>query len=127
MPISGYGRKLAPPGDEPYARPTWTGPASYVQVGTTPVTAGLPPTGGDPIAALTLGVNAIVTIAASATYTGNFLIVPLRISSAKWTFKWISLVTGTVGGQSQTAFTEAATGTNLTTETFKFVVYTISG
>ncbi len=127
MPILGYERKLAPPGDEPYARITWNGPASYTQVGTTPVAPGVAPTNGDPITAGTLGVNSIHHISFGISYTGNWLVLPIRATSAKWIFKWLSLVTGTVGGQSQTAYTEAAAATNLSTEIVKFVIDTLSG
>ena len=122
MPISSYARKLAPPGDEPYCRVVWKGPASYTRV-----TAGSPPTGGDPIVAATFGVNRIVYIQANTSYTGNFMILPIRATDSSWSLKWVSLVTATVGGQSQTAFTEAAAGTNLSAELAKILVNTLSG
>ncbi len=59
MPISAYSRKLAPPGDEPYARIKWQGPTSYARVAT-PGTGTA--TAGDPLPAVLLGVQEIQAI-----------------------------------------------------------------
>jgi hypothetical protein len=118
---SGLGRKLAPPGDEPYGRGAWVGPTSYAQV-----VAGVPPSGGDPVSASLLGVNLITFIQFAASYTGNFMVIPIRLADNKWILKWVSLVTATVGGQAQTAFTEAVAATNLSAETVKLWIWTVS-
>jgi hypothetical protein len=122
MPVKDWLRKLAPPGDEPYCRVRWTGPSSYTQV-----TAGAPPTGGDQIKASQFGVSMIVLVLGDSSYTGRFQIVPIRISDATWTLKWISLVTATVGGQSQVAGTEAISATDLSGESVKLQINTMAG
>ena len=121
MSVKAWLRKLAPPGDEPYARVQWTGPSSY-----TVLTVGSPPSGGDPVAASQLGVNMITLVLAGGSYDGRWLVVPIRISDSKWTLKWISLVTATVGGQSQNAFTEAVATTDLSSTYVKLQVNTVS-
>ena len=121
MAVKSWLRKLAPPGDEPYARVQWTGPSSY-----TVLTVGSPPSGGDPVVASQFGVNMITLVLAGGSYDGRWLVIPVRISDAKWTLKWISLVTATVGGQIQTAFTEAIAETDLSTTSVKLQVNTVS-
>jgi hypothetical protein len=49
------------------------------------------------------------------------------VSDFVWALKWISQVTATVGGQSQTVNTEAVAGTDLSGESVKLQVNTISG
>ena len=127
MSVYSTPRKLAPPGDEPYVRFEWNGPALYAQVGTTPVAAGGSPTNGDPLSALALGSNTIVSMDPAVTYTGNFLVLPIRVAMNKWILKWISLVSSTCCGQSQTAYTEAAASSTLNLETVKLVAHTLAG
>ena len=115
-------RKLVPPGDEPYARVQWVGPSSYAQI-----VVGSPPSGGDPIAASQFGVNMIALVLAQSSYDGRWMVIPIRISDAKWTLKWVSLVTATVGGQSQTAMTEAVAGTDLSSTSVKLQVNCVTG
>jgi hypothetical protein len=122
MPVKDWLRKLSPPGDEPYCRVRWTGPSSYTQV-----TAGAPPTGGDQIKASQFGVNMIVLVLGASSYTGRFSIIPIQVSDFVWALKWISQVTATVGGQSQTVNTEAVAGTDLSGESVKLQVNTMSG
>jgi hypothetical protein len=110
MPISAYAQKLAPP-TLPEGLIKWQGPASYTQV-----TAGNPPSGGDSFPSILLGVDEILAISFMGTYTGNFEVVPVRISAAKWALEWRALKTATIGGQSQTSGTEAAASTNLSAE-----------
>lgn len=119
-------RKLAPPGDEPYCRVVWTGPTSYTQVGTTPVVNGVAPTNGDQVSAGALGVNVILYIEPATSYTGNFMVVPIRMTESKWTLKWIALVTGSIDGQSQTLGTEAVSTSNLSGEYVKLTIHTLS-
>ena len=121
MAVKDWLRKLAPPGDEPYARVKWAGPSSY-----TVLTVGSPPSGGDTISATQFGVSMITLVLGQSSYDGRWLVVPVRISDAKWTLKWISLVTATVGGQSQTANAEAAAGTDLSSTYVKLQVNTVS-
>ena len=127
MSVYATPRKLAPPGDEAYVRFEWNGPALYAQVGTTPVAAGGSPTNGDLLSALALGSNTIVSIDPAVTYTGNFLVLPIRVSLSKWILKWIALVTGTCCGQSQTAYAEAVASSTLNLETVKLVAHTLAG
>jgi hypothetical protein len=121
MAVKEWLRKPAPPGDEPYARVKWVGPSSY-----TVLTVGSPPSGGDTISATQFGVNMIALVLGQASYDGRWMVIPVRISDAKWTLKWISLVTATVGGQSQTAFTEAVATTDLSSTYVKLQVNTVS-
>ena len=121
MAVKEWLRKLAPPGDEPYARVKWVGPSSY-----TVLTVGSPPSGGDTISATQFGVSMITLVLGQSSYDGRWLVVPVRISDAKWTLKWISLVTATVGGQSQTANAEAAAGTDLSSTYVKLQVNTVA-
>jgi len=121
MAVKDWLRKLAPPGDEPYARVKWAGPSSY-----TVLTVGSPPSGGDTISATQFGVSMITLVLGQSSYDGRWLVVPVRISDAKWTLKWISLVTATVGGQSQTANAEAAAGTDLSSTYVKLQVNTVA-
>ena len=121
MAVKDWLRKLAPPGDEPYARVKWVGPSSY-----TVLTVGSPPSGGDTISATQFGVSMITLVLGQASYDGRWKVIPVRISDAKWTLKWISLVTATVGGQSQTANAEAAAGTDLSSTYVKLQVNTVS-
>jgi hypothetical protein len=121
MSVKAWLRKLAPPGDEPYARVQWIGPSSY-----TVITVGSPPSGGDPIAASQFGVNMITLVLGQSSYDGRWMVIPVRISDSKWTLKWISLVTATVGGQAQTAMTEAIATTDLSTTYVKLQVNTVS-
>jgi hypothetical protein len=127
MAFSSFPRALAPSGNEPYCRGLWTGPSSYTRVGTTPVASGGNVSNGDPLAAATIGVNMIVSIEVAVSWTGNYLVLPIRVSEAKYVLKWIALVTGTAGGQSQTAYTEAVTGTDLSGEYVKLWINTLTG
>jgi hypothetical protein len=113
MPINSYSRKLAPPGDEPYARIKWQGPASYARVATPGLGTA---TAGDPFPAAIMGIQEVVAITFAATYTGNFEVVPVRVTGGTWILMWRALTTATVGGQAQTSGTEAAVGTNLSAE-----------
>jgi hypothetical protein len=121
MSVKSWLRKLAPPGDEPYTRVQWVGPSSYTQI-----VVGSPPSGGDPVAAVQFGVNAMSLVLACGSYDGRWNVISIRISDAKWTLKWISLVTATVGGQSQTAGSEAAAATDLSSTYVKLQVNTTS-
>ena len=110
MPVSAYVQKLSAP-SLPEAIIKWQGPKSYTRV-----TAGTPATGGDEIPSKLLGIAQILNLEAQGSYTGNFNVIPFRISSTIWGLRWISLVTATVGGQAQTAGTEAASTTDLSAE-----------
>lgn len=127
MSVNAFLRKHAPPGDEPFVRVDWIGPASYAQVGTTPAATGATVSNGDPVAASTLGVNMITEILPAVSWSGNFLVLPIRASATKWILKWISLVTGTCQGQSQTAYTEAVAGSTLSNEHVKLHITLASG
>jgi hypothetical protein len=72
-------------------------------------------------------VTEILYIEPATTYTGNFMVVPIRMTDAKWTLKWIALVTGSIDGQSQTLGTEAVTASDLSGEYVKLTVHTRTG
>lgn len=110
MPVSSYVQKLSAP-SLPEGIIKWAGPKSYTQV-----TAGTPATGGDEIPAKLLGIPQIVNIAGQGSYTGNFQVIPFQINSTTWGLRWIALVTGTVGGKSQVAGTEAIAASDLSAE-----------
>jgi len=92
-----------------YSPLDYSGPASYVQ-------------GGDSISPASFGMyNNIQTLVGSIDQSGKFMAVPRPLANGvtQWQLIWISLTTATVGGQAQTAGTEAATGTNLSTFTVR--------
>lgn len=82
----------------------YTGPTSYVQ-------------GGDALDPKPFGCpNSLLAVIGSMDQTNKFQAVALPTASgAQVAFRlvWISLTTATLGGQSQTAGTQAATGTDL--------------
>lgn len=61
--------------------------------------------------------NTIVTLIGGIDLSGKFQVVPRSLQSnvTTWQLVYISLVTATLGGQSQTAGQEAVAGTNLST------------
>jgi len=107
------------------------GPASYVQI---TVTAGtIPVTNGDTVYATEAGMKFFDRLEAGQTDDGAFTVqaIPVTITnpsnpnstsalsgipSTSYKLKWISNVTATIGGQVQTAGTEAVAGTNLSAE-----------
>lgn len=110
MPISAYIHKIAAP-SLPEGMFKWQGPKSY-----TVVTAGNPPSGGDSLPAILLGIDEILMLIGEGSYSGNFQVVPIRVSGTKWTLQWRALRSATIGGQSQTTGTEAAASTDLSGE-----------
>lgn len=121
MPISTYERKLAPAGDVTFCWVRWQGPASYTQMTFNPVA------GGDQVNAQAFGISVLELVWPTNSLTGNFSVVQYRISDKLWALKWISNVTATVGGQSQTAGSEAAAGTNLSAEYCKLEIEAFAG
>jgi hypothetical protein len=103
-----------------------TGPTSYTRYVT-----GAVPTGGDGITAISLGFGGFDNMDDTADVTGQFnAIVVMDLGGTanavpRVTIKYYSLVTATVGGQSQTVGAEAATGTNLSTFSFRFEAYMV--
>jgi hypothetical protein len=93
-----------------------TGPASYTQVVT-----GTTPTGGDRINASDLGMGGFDNCDTMMDTTGQLyaLIIPVGGGNGNAVpyviLKWFSAVTATLGGASQTAGSEVAAGTNLST------------
>lgn len=87
----------------------WIGPSSYTQV-----TPGTPPSAGDQVTAFSFGLKAIDCIVGGGSADGNFEIVPIRLNATTWILEWRSLVTATVGGQSQVTGTQATAATSLT-------------
>jgi hypothetical protein len=82
----------------------YSGSASYVQ-------------GGDSISPPSFGFNnTIWALSGSMDQLNVFEVVgrPLNSGRTQWQLVWKALITGTYGGQSQTAGQEAAAGTNLT-------------
>jgi len=104
-----------------------TGPTSYVRyvTGTTPV-------GGDTIKAqVGLNFGGFDNMDDTVDTTGqiNALVIMDKAgfgnAVSQVTIKYIATVTATLGGQSQTANTEIAAGTNLSTFSFRFECYMV--
>ena len=119
MSVKSYIRKLASEGDTAYAFVQWAGPTSYTQV-----SFGPPVTGGDNLVPSQLGVQQVLYVDTGASWTGNFWVQAIRISPKQWVIRWIAARTATIGGQAQTANTEAVAGTNLTLESVSLQIYT---
>lgn len=86
-----------------YGAVDYKGPTSYVR-------------GGDTLSHRQFGFfNTIITLTGSMDQTNVFQAVgrPLNNDVTQWQVVWIALTTAPVGGQSQTAGTEVAAGTNL--------------
>jgi len=104
-----------------------TGPTSYVRYVT-----GATPTGGDIIrASVGLNLGGFDNMDDTCDTTGqiNALVIMDKAGTGnavpQVTIKYIALVTATLGGQSQTVNTEIATGTNLSTFSFRFETYMV--
>lgn len=91
---------------------------------------GPPVTGGDQVQATEGGLKILDMVHPALTDSGNFEVQPIPSqpstnpgsSSVSWTLKWEAQRTATIGGQAQTAGTEAVVGTNLTGEVVRFSV-----
>jgi hypothetical protein len=118
MPISAYVQKLAAP-SLPEGIIKWQGPTSYAVV-----VPGSPPSAGDQLPSILLGVNEILDIAGGGSYSGSFQVIPIRISAKLWTLQWRALKTATVGGQAQTTGLEAVATTNLSAEFVHLLIVT---
>lgn len=103
-----------PMGDKILIHLDHDGPSSYTRV-----TVGTTPTGADIINASDIGVGGFDNLDGMTDSTGRFYILAIPIGGGggnavtQIMLVWFSLVTATVGGQSQTANTEVAAGTNL--------------
>jgi hypothetical protein len=100
------------------------GPSSYTRV---TVTAGtVPATAGDTVQAIEAGLKYFDFVAYGVTDDGAFAVIPIPAAKSNATpngtptktyiLQWMALVTATVGGQVQTAGSEAAASTNLSAE-----------
>lgn len=94
------------------------GPSSYTQVGST----GAYSTGGDKINAADLGMGGFDTCEPDATdATGQFIAYAIPLNGGNgnaipsFVLKWYSLVSASVGGQTQVAGAEVTAATNLST------------
>lgn len=93
-----------------------SGPASYTQV-----TPGTTPVGGDLVNAIDLGMGGIERFESGLDTTAQWSVSAIPVSGGFGNaiptvrLKWTALVTATVGGQAQTAGSEAAAATNLST------------
>jgi len=104
------------------------GPTSYVRYVT-----GATPVGGDTIKAIGGGLNfggfdnIDDTVDSTCQVQANVCmdLGGYGNSVPQVTIKYYSLVTATLGGQSQTANTEIAAGTNLSTFSFRFECYMV--
>jgi|SRR5579885_2337374 hypothetical protein len=86
-----------------------SGSASYVQ-------------GGDAVSPQSFGFNSYIwSLTGAVDQSDKWRVEPRALSNGftQWQLVWISLTTGTVGGQNQTAGMEAAAGTNLSTFTVR--------
>lgn len=86
------------------------GPASYIQV-----TAGTPPTGGDPLTAAEFGLKSLTMVFAAMSDNGQFLAIVTPTVGAKgepvsWTIMYLTAATGA----------QVAGATNLSGRTFRF-------
>ncbi len=102
-----------------------SGPSSYTRVTVGPLA------GGDTVTAAEGGIKFFdIVCPTGLADSGQFYVrgVPpvgnpstnvQAAHAASWKLQWISNVTATVGGQSQTAGTEAASGTDLSTQTIR--------
>ncbi len=104
------------------------GPASYVPITATAGT--IPATGGDTVQAIEAGLKFFDKVDGGYTDDGCFSVVAIPVSSSAaqpgaptttMRLKWIAQVTATIGGQAQTAGSEAVAGTNLSAETVRLL------
>lgn len=99
------------------------GPTSYVQVTRSPLA------NGDTLQAADAGMKYFDKVNNGVTDSGNFEVIsippaanaksttnPNGMACKTYVLMWISRVTAAVGGQNQTAGTEAVAGTNLSAE-----------
>lgn len=102
------------------------GPASYTRI-----TVGALATDGQQIEAVSFGMKFLDFVTGGLTDSGRFLVVAVprsptvganqSASRATYALKWIAQVTAVVGGQAQTAGTEAAATTDLSGETIRLL------
>lgn len=101
------------------------GPTSYTQVTITPGT--VPATGGDTVQAIEAGFKYFDVVVGGMTDDGAFYVqaIPTTVTnivggpSLTYKLRWIAQKTATYGGQAQTAGSEAAATTNLSTFTVR--------
>jgi hypothetical protein len=103
-----------------------TGPTSYVRYVT-----GAVPVGGDVLKASALGMGGFDNVDDTVDTTGQIAALVCMDQGGNGnavgqvTIKYIAQVTATLGGQSQTANTELAAGTNVSTFSFRFECYMV--
>jgi hypothetical protein len=113
QPLAGYPQPLGIKKEEVFDH---AGPTSYTQV-----TAGATPTGGDVINATDLGFGGFDRVEGGTDATAQWSVIAIPVNGGSgnalksYILKWTALVTATLGGQAQTAGSEAAATTNLTT------------
>lgn len=86
-----------------------SGSASYVQ-------------GGDAVSPSSFGMNSYIwALSGGIDQAGKWRVEQRALNNGytQWQLVWISLTTATVGGQAQTAGTEAVAGTNLSSFTVR--------
>lgn len=101
------------------------GPTSYTRVTVTPGT--VPMTGGDLVQAGEAGLKYFDVVFGGHSDDGAFSVIAVPVTptaivggpSQTYRLKWIAQVAGTIGGQAQTAGSEAAASTNLSTVTVR--------
>lgn len=105
-----------------------SGPASYTQV--TILAGTIPVTGGDTAQAVEACLKYFDKVYGGMTDDGSFIVTPIPVTitpltstvgaaSKTYKLRWVSNVTATVGGQAQTAGSEAVAGTNLSAQTVR--------
>ena len=113
IPLPGYPQPVGEKYQEIFDH---AGPASYTQF-----SPGASPTGGDIINALDLGFGGFDKVDGGYDSTGQFSIAVIPVGGGNgnaiksYTLKWTAQVTATLGGQAQTAGSEAVAATNLST------------
>lgn len=110
------------------------GPASYTQLSVTPGT--IPATGGDTVTAQAeAGLKYLDKLEGGVSDDGAWMVRPIPITisnpvsgrpglpSKTYKLQWIALVTATIGGQNQTAGSEAVAATNLSAVCVRLLGY----
>jgi hypothetical protein len=124
-PLSGYPQPI---GASVLSIFPHAGPKSYTQVTATAGT--VPVTGGDTVEARSAGLKYFDAVIGSMTDDGAFTVIAIPVSksdkggaaSATFRLKWIANVSALVGGQMQTAGSEAVTATDLSAEIVRLTV-----
>ena len=106
-----------------------SGPASYTQI--TAVSGTVPVTGGDTVSGPEAGLKYFEKIDGGYSDDGCWQVVAIPVTksalvggpSTTMKLKWVAQVTATIGGQAQTAGSEAVAATNLSAVTVRLMAF----